>query len=78
MDTKIALVGIMIEDLNASVEVNALLHGVADKVLCRMGFPYRDRGVHLISVVLDAAEGEINSLAAKLDGLSGVNVKTIF
>ena len=77
METRIALIGIMIEDLSASVQVNALLHNVADKVLCRMGFPYRDRGIHLISVILDATGEEISSLAGKLGRLSGVSVKTM-
>jgi len=77
MELKIALVGIMVEDLNASVQVNALLHDIADKVLCRMGFPYRDYDVYLISVILHATSDEINALAGKLDSLPGVSVKTM-
>jgi len=77
MESRLALVGIMIEDLSASVQVNALLHNVADKVLCRTGFPYRDRGVYLISVILDATGDEISSLAGKLGRLPGVSVKTM-
>jgi len=67
----------MIEDLNASVHVNALLHEVADKVLCRTGFPYRNRGVHIISVMMDATGNEISALAGKLGRLPGVSVKTM-
>ena len=76
MESRIALIGIMIEDLNASVQVNALLHDVADKVLCRMGFPYRSRNLHIISVILEADGDEISSLAGKLGQLHGVSVKT--
>jgi len=77
METKIALVGIIIEDLDASVQVNALLHDVADKVLCRMGFPYRNCGVHLISVIMDATSDDINELADKLNRLNGVFANTM-
>jgi len=77
MESRVALVGIIIEDLKASTHVNALLHEVADKVLCRTGYPYRSRGLHIISVLLDASANEINALAGKLGRLSGVSVKTI-
>ena len=77
MESRIALVGIMIEDISVSAHVNALLHDVADKVLCRTGFPYRSRGIHIISVMMDATGNEISALAGKLGRLPGVSVKTI-
>ncbi|MDR0468348.1 MAG: hypothetical protein LBH09_00040 [Peptococcaceae bacterium] len=77
MESNIAFVGIMIEDLSASMLVNSLLHDVADKVLCRTGIPYHKRNLHLISVIMDAPDNEINALAVRLSCLPGVSVKTM-
>ena len=75
--TKIAVVAIMIEDASLSDKVNALLHQYADKIVGRMGIPYREKNVNIISVVMDAEPNEINSLSGNLGRLSGVRVKVL-
>ena len=75
--TKIAVVAIMIEDAEISDKVNALLHQYADKIVGRMGIPYREKNVNIISVVIDAAPDEINSLSGNLGRLAGVRVKVL-
>ena len=75
--TKIAVIALMIEDAAVSDKVNALLHQYADKIVGRMGIPYREKNVNIISVVIDAAPDEINSLSGNLGRLSGVRVKVL-
>ena len=77
MEEKIALIGIIVEDLNAAAQVNALLHEYADKILGRMGLPCRDRGISIISVVLGARADEISTLAGKLGRIAGIKVKSM-
>ena len=76
--TRIALLGIILDD-PASVEaLNALLHQYAPYIIGRMGIPYRPRQVNIISVVIDAPSDKISSLAGKVGMLPGVNIKTIY
>jgi len=77
MEQRIALIGIIVEDLDASAQVNAALHDYSDKIVGRMGFPYRNRGVNIISVILDATGDEISALAGRLGRIAGVSVKTM-
>ena len=78
MQTRIALVGIMVEDMNATERINALLHEYSRYIVGRMGIPYRDRGLSIISVVMDAPAGDISTLSGKLGQISGVSVKVIY
>ena len=78
METRIALVGIIIEDLNAASAVNAVLHDYADAIVGRMGIPYRQRNVSIISVVMDAPQKDISAMTGKLGMIAGVNVKTVY
>lgn len=75
--TKIAVVAIMIEDASVSDKVNFLLHQYADKIVGRMGIPYREKHVNIISVVMDALPNEINALSGNLGRLAGVRVKVL-
>ena len=78
METRIALVGIIIEDLNAASAVNAVLHDYADAIVGRMGIPYRQRNVSIISVVMDAPQKDISAMTGKLGMIACVNVKTVY
>ena len=77
METKVAIMSIILKDGEQAETVNALLHSAADRVIGRMGIPYRTRGIHIISIALDAPEGEIEALAGKIGELPGVSVKTV-
>ena len=63
METRIALIGIIVEKDEAAEPLNALLHEYRDCVVGRMGIPYRERGVNIISVAVDASQDEINALS---------------
>jgi len=77
MESRIAFIGITIESLSAHMQVNALLQEIAGKVLCQTGLPYRSSSVHIISVILEATDEEIKSLADKLSRIPGVSVSTM-
>lgn len=76
--TRIAIMGIIVEDTDSVEALNELLHEHGRHIIGRMGIPYRDRGVNVISVVLDAPQDEISALAGKVGLLPGVSVKTLY
>ena len=77
MQTRIALIGIIIEEVKYAEQVNELLHEYGSYIIGRMGLPYKERGINIISVVLDAPENTISSLSGKLGMLKGVSVKSL-
>ena len=78
METRVALIGIIVEDLEAAEKINSLLHEYNQYVIGRMGLPYREKGISIISVVVNAEADIISTLAGKLGMVRGVNVKTIY
>ena len=77
-EKRIAVVSILVADRSASERVNALLSEYGDYILGRMGIPYREKQVSLLSVVLYAPVDLTNALTGKLGRLSGVSVKALF
>ncbi len=75
-ETRVALMGIIVENEDAVAALNQLLHGCSGYIIGRMGVPYRARGVNIISVVLDAPQDVISALSGKIGRLEGVSVKT--
>ena len=75
MDTIIAVVSIIVEDMESSVPTNELLHEFSQYIVGRMGIPYRQRGISIISVVVDAPQNVISSLSGKLGMIDGISVK---
>ncbi len=77
METKLSIIGIFIQSAEGVNSVNELLHQYADKIVGRMGLPYRDRGVNVISVIIDAPANDISALAGKLGKIPGISAKTM-
>lgn len=77
MDNRIAVISIVIDDQSASYEVNAVLHEYSEIIIGRMGIPYRERGISVISVALDADPDHISSLAGRLGKIKGVSAKAV-
>ncbi len=77
METKIAVIGIIIEDKRQAEPVNGLLHQYAPYIIGRMGLPYEKRQVSIISIVVDAPGDVISALSGKLGRLPGVSSKAI-
>lgn len=74
-EKRIALIGIVLEDMDATEQLNTVLHAYSQYIIGRMGIPYRERGVHIISVALDAPAAEISALSGKLGMIKGISVK---
>ena len=77
MESRIALVGIIVEEMGATEQLNAILHGYSQYIVGRMGLPYREKGICIISIVIDAPGDIISSLSGKLGQVKGINVKTL-
>ncbi len=77
-EARVAVLTVLIEDLEAAEQVNALLHTYGRYVIGRMGIPYRDRGVSVICVVLDAPQPEVSALSGRIGRLPGVSAKTVY
>ena len=78
METRVAVMGIIVEDENAVEELNATLHEYGKFIIGRMGIPYRDRGINIISIAIDAPQDDISALAGKVGNIAGVSVKTAY
>lgn len=76
-ESKIAIVAVVIKNKEAVERVNSIFHDYADFVLGRLGIPYKEKGVNVISVVLDAPQTVLNSLSGKLGMLDGVSSKVM-
>ena len=77
-ETRIAVIGIIIEDRKQAGAVNSLLHQYGEYVIGRMGLPYEKKGVHIISIVVDAPMDIISALSGKLGRLPGVSSKALY
>lgn len=77
MDSRVSVVSIIIKDEEAAGAVNELLHEYRQYVVGRMGIPYREKKVSIISVVIDAPGDVTSSLSGKLGMLRGVSAKTL-
>ncbi len=77
MDNKVSVISIIVKDEESAGRVNELLHEFRQYIVGRMGIPYRDRGVSIVSVVLDAPGDITSTLSGKLGMLQGVSAKTL-
>lgn len=78
MNTRVAVVGIIVEDAESVERLNALLHEYSPYIIGRMGVPYRERSISIISVAMDAPGDVISALAGKIGALPGVSAKTAY
>ena len=78
METRVAVMSIIVEDPESVGTLNAILHDHGEYIIGRMGIPYRKRNISIISIALDAPQNTISSLAGKMGSLPGVSVKTAY
>ena len=78
METRIALIGIIVENPDSVEELNHLLHEYGQYIIGRMGIPYRERNLNIISVAIDAPQDIISALSGKIGRLNGIGVKTVY
>lgn len=75
---RVALMGIIVEDAEAVPRINGLLHEYGDCIIGRMGIPYREKQMNIISIVLDAPQEKISALSGKLGMIPGVGSKCLY
>ena len=78
METRIALIGIIVENPEAIETLNHLLHEAGQFIIGRMGIPYRERGINIVSIAIDAPQDTISALTGKIGKLPGISVKTAY
>ena len=77
MDTRIGIIGIVVEDLSSTDQINKVLHDHANLIVGRMGIPYKKNGVSVISLIVDGSNDDISALTGKLGRISGASVKSM-
>jgi len=76
MDKRIGVIGIVIEYMSQAAEANNILHEYSHIIIGRMGIPYRERGLNVISLIVDGTNDDIGALSGKLGKIKGLSVKS--
>ena len=78
METRVAVIGVIVENPEATARLNEILHEYGSYIIGRMGIPSRHRGINVISIAIDAPQDAISALTGKLGRLEGVTAKTAY
>ena len=78
METRVAVISIIIENPESVQMMNDILHQYGEYIIGRMGIPYRKKGINIISIALDAPQDIINTLSGKIGRLDGVSSKAAY
>ena len=78
METRVAMLSIVVEDESRTAELNDILHQYSEYIIGRMGIPYRNRQISLISIAMDGPADAISALSGKLGNLPGVSAKAVY
>ena len=70
--------GIIVEDVDSVAQLNDLLHTYSKYIIGRMGTPYREKGINIVSIAIDAPQDTISALSGKIGNLPGISVKTAY
>ncbi len=78
METRVAVMGIIVEDMESVEKLNNILHEYGEYIIGRMGLPYRQKNIHVISIVVDAPQDVTSAISGKIGKIAGVSVKTAY
>ena len=78
MESRVAIIGIIIENKDMVQKLNEILHDYAKFIIGRMGLPYEKRGINIISIVVDAPQDSINTLSGRIGKLEGITSKVAY
>ncbi len=78
METRVAIIGIIVEDYNSVDTLNSVLHDYGNYIIGRMGLPYREKNINIISIAIDAPQDIISALSGKIGKIEGVSTKTAY
>ena len=77
METRVAVISIIVENYDTVEELNAVLHEYADHIIGRMGIPYKEKNISVISLIVDGSNDDISALTGKLGRVKGASVKSM-
>lgn len=78
MEKRIAVIGIIVENTESVEKLNSLLHEFGSYIIGRMGLPYKERNLNIVSIAVDAPQDVISELAGKIGKLGGISVKAAY
>lgn len=78
MTTRVAVMSIIVENVESAEKLNQILHENGRYIIGRMGIPYRQKGINIISIALDAPQDTISAMSGKIGNLPGISVKTAY
>ncbi len=78
IETRVAIMGIIVENTESAEKLNSLLHEFGSYIIGRMGIPYREKNINIVSVAIDAPQRIIAALSGKIGNLNGVSVKIAY
>lgn len=76
MEKRVGVVGIVVDNYDSTEKVNSILHDFSHLIVGRMGIPYRERDMSVISLIVDGTSDDISAMTGKLGKLPGINVKS--
>jgi len=78
MQTRVAIIGIIVENYNSVDILNSVLHDYGNYIIGRMGIPYRQKNINIISIAIDAPQDIVSALSGKIGKIDGVSAKTVY
>ena len=78
METRVAVIAIIVEDDGEVEALNAILHDFGKYMIGRMGIPYREKNINIISIAVDAPQDVISAISGKIGRLKGISAKTAY
>ncbi len=78
MESRVAVMGIIVEETENIDQLNELLHEYSHYIIGRMGIPYREKNINIMSIAIDAPQDVISALSGKIGNIKGISVKTAF
>lgn len=78
MENRVAVISIIVNNGSTVDELNSILHDYSDFIIGRMGIPYREKNINIISIAIDAPQDKIAALSGKIGKLNGISVKTAY
>ncbi|MBE6733240.1 MAG: iron-only hydrogenase system regulator [Ruminococcaceae bacterium] len=78
METRVAVISIIVEKEESIATLNSILHDYGEYIIGRMGIPYREKNINIISIAVDAPQDKISALSGKIGKLDGISVKTAY
>jgi len=78
MESRVAVIGIIVENPDSVQSLNNILHEYSNYIIGRMGIPYREKGIHIISIAIDAPQDMISTLSGRIGRLKGISAKTAY